>query len=92
MIWRTITLVAAALAAGCGDGAGPGLTPRTSYPYLGGFGDPESIPLDYYSRIEQGGVAGVGRRRRLAVGLGWRCDVLTRGSGALHHAAGTAAG
>jgi hypothetical protein len=25
----------------------------SSYPYLGGFGDPESIPLDYYSRIEQ---------------------------------------
>jgi len=26
----------------------------SSYPYLGGFGEPESIPLDYYSRIPQG--------------------------------------
>jgi hypothetical protein len=26
----------------------------SSYPYLGGFLDPESIPLDYYSRIPQG--------------------------------------
>jgi len=26
----------------------------SSYPYLGGFADPESIPLDYYSRIPQG--------------------------------------
>src|SRR5436190_2488694 len=26
----------------------------SSYPYLGGFGDPESIPLDYYSRVPQG--------------------------------------
>ena len=26
----------------------------SSYPYLGGFADPESIPLDYYARIPQG--------------------------------------
>jgi hypothetical protein len=26
----------------------------SSYPYLGGFQDPETIPLDYYSRIAQG--------------------------------------
>src|SRR5881394_103423 len=26
----------------------------SSYPYLGGFADPESIPLDYYSRVAQG--------------------------------------
>ena len=26
----------------------------SSYPYLGGFADPEAIPLDYYSRIGQG--------------------------------------
>jgi hypothetical protein len=26
----------------------------SSYPYLGGFADPESIPLDYYRRIPQG--------------------------------------
>ena len=26
----------------------------SSYPYLGGFADPESIPLNYYSRIPQG--------------------------------------
>jgi len=26
----------------------------SSYPYLGGFADPESIPLDYYSRIPLG--------------------------------------
>jgi hypothetical protein len=26
----------------------------SSYPYLGGFAEPESIPLDYYSRIRQG--------------------------------------
>ena len=26
----------------------------SSYPYLGGFAAPESIPLDYYSRIRQG--------------------------------------
>ena len=26
----------------------------SSYPYLGGFADPEAIPLDYYSRIPQG--------------------------------------
>src|SRR5467141_2216841 len=26
----------------------------STYPYLGGFADPESIPLDYYSRIPQG--------------------------------------
>jgi len=26
----------------------------SSYPYLAGFADPESIPLDYYSRIAQG--------------------------------------
>jgi hypothetical protein len=26
----------------------------SSYPYLGGFADPESIPLSYYSRIPQG--------------------------------------
>jgi len=26
----------------------------SSYPYLAGFADPESIPLDYYSRIPQG--------------------------------------
>lgn len=27
----------------------------SSYPYLGGFAEPESVPLDYYSRIAQGG-------------------------------------
>ena len=26
----------------------------SSYPYLGGFADPESVPLNYYSRIVQG--------------------------------------
>lgn len=26
----------------------------SSYPYLGGFPDPDSIPLDYYSRLVQG--------------------------------------
>jgi hypothetical protein len=26
----------------------------SSYPYLGGFADPELVPLDYYSRIPQG--------------------------------------
>lgn len=26
----------------------------SSYPYLGGFAEPESLPLDYYSRIAQG--------------------------------------
>jgi len=26
----------------------------SSYPYLGGFADPESIPLDYYSRVPLG--------------------------------------
>ena len=26
----------------------------SSYPYLGGFTDPDSIPLDYYSRLVQG--------------------------------------
>ena len=26
----------------------------SSYPYLGGFAEPESVPLDYYSRITQG--------------------------------------
>jgi len=26
----------------------------SSYPYLGGFGDPDGIPLDYYSRLVQG--------------------------------------
>ena len=26
----------------------------SSYPYLGGFADPEALPLDYYSRIVQG--------------------------------------
>jgi hypothetical protein len=26
----------------------------SSYPYLGGFAEPESLPLDYYSRIRQG--------------------------------------
>jgi hypothetical protein len=26
----------------------------SSYPYLGGFQDPDSIPLDYYSRLVQG--------------------------------------
>ena len=26
----------------------------SSYPYLGGFADPEAVPLDYYSRIVQG--------------------------------------
>ena len=26
----------------------------SSYPYLGGFAEPESLPLDYYSRIVQG--------------------------------------
>ncbi len=27
----------------------------SSYPYLGGFPDPDSIPLNYYSRLVQGG-------------------------------------
>jgi hypothetical protein len=26
----------------------------SSYPYLGGYSDPDSIPLDYYSRLTQG--------------------------------------
>ena len=26
----------------------------SSYPYLGGFGEPEQVPLDYYSRVSQG--------------------------------------
>ena len=26
----------------------------SSYPYLGGFADPENIPLDYYTRLQQG--------------------------------------
>jgi len=26
----------------------------SSYPYLGGFADPESLPADYYSRVVQG--------------------------------------
>lgn len=38
----------------------------SSYPYLGGFAEPESIPLDYYSRIAQGTVLPV-----LVVEGGW---------------------
>jgi hypothetical protein len=38
----------------------------SSYPYLGGFADPESIPLDYYSRIPQGATLPV-----LVVEGGW---------------------
>lgn len=26
----------------------------SSYPYLGGFTEPEEVPLDYYSRLAQG--------------------------------------
>jgi hypothetical protein len=26
----------------------------SSYPYLGGFAEPEDVPLDYYSRVLQG--------------------------------------
>jgi len=26
----------------------------SSYPYLGGFADPENIPLDYYTRLQEG--------------------------------------
>jgi hypothetical protein len=26
----------------------------SSYPYLGGFSDPDSIPLDYYTRLQEG--------------------------------------
>jgi len=38
----------------------------SSYPYLGGFAEPESVPLDYYSRIAQGTVLPV-----LVVEGGW---------------------
>src|ERR1700752_1021406 len=38
----------------------------SSYPYLGGFTEPESVPLDYYSRIAQGTVLPV-----LVVEGGW---------------------
>ncbi len=38
----------------------------SSYPYLGGFADPEEVPLDYYARVVQGS-----GRRAMVVEGGW---------------------
>ena len=45
----------------------------SSYPYLGGFAEPESIPLNYYSRIAQGTTLPV-----LVVEGGWSSVSLDR--------------
>lgn len=40
----------------------------SSYPYLGGFTDPDSIPLDYYTRLQQGNLI---RHPMLVIEGGW---------------------
>jgi len=40
----------------------------SSYPYLGGFADPDSIPLDYYTRLQQGNMV---RFPTLVIEGGW---------------------
>ena len=45
----------------------------SSYPYLGGFAEPEDVPLDYYARVLQGtGLPADGGRGRLDLGVGGR--------------------
>jgi hypothetical protein len=44
----------------------------SSYPYLGGFADPDSIPLDYYSRLVEGDPL-----PELVIEGGWSSDSTT---------------
>lgn len=43
----------------------------SSYPYLGGYTDPDSIPNDYYTRLQQGQLI---QRRMLVIEGGWPSD------------------
>ena len=43
----------------------------SSYPYLGGFTDPDSIPSDYYTRLQQGQLI---QRSMLVIEGGWPSD------------------
>ena len=43
----------------------------SSYPYLGGYTDPDSIPSDYYTRLQQGQAI---QRRMLVIEGGWPSD------------------
>ena len=45
----------------------------SSYPYLGGFTDPDSIPLDYYTRLQQGNPI---QRPMLVIEGGWPSDTV----------------
>jgi len=45
----------------------------SSYPYLGGFADPDSIPLDYYSRLQAGKLI---QFPMLVVEGGWPSDTV----------------
>ena len=44
----------------------------SSYPYLGGYTDPDSIPIDYYSRLVEGDPI-----PEMAIEGGWSCDSTT---------------
>jgi len=45
----------------------------SSYPYLGGFSDPDSIPLDYYTRLQLGRSPKLGM---LVIEGGWPSDTV----------------
>jgi len=45
----------------------------SSYPYLGGFADPDSIPLDYYTRLQQGNAI---QFPMLVIEGGWPSDTV----------------
>jgi hypothetical protein len=45
----------------------------SSYPYLGGFTDPDSIPIDYYSRLVEGNPI-----PEMVIEGGWSSDSLAR--------------
>jgi hypothetical protein len=51
----------------------------SSYPYLGGFADPDSIPLDYYTRLQQGNAV---RFPMLVIEGGWPSDTVAVASDA----------
>ena len=45
----------------------------SSYPYLGGFADPDSVPLDYYSRLQSGNAV---QLPMLVIEGGWPSDTV----------------
>jgi hypothetical protein len=61
----------------------------SSYPFLGGFSNPNDVPIDYYARLGSSSghhAADPGCRRRVVIGFGARRNIIARAAGAMDQA------